>query len=162
MITPFNYTFSIRPRYLLLFLTVTCLFANSVTIRGIVRNPAGKPVKKASVTLRNMKDEIVVDEKTNRKGNFILEDVDPNFYFLLFENEGDGSKRIKINPRKTKNKDLVLTIELNGEDYGWNREGENVGKYRIVLVQMGKVIVESNRKTIVLVMLKDTQFENEL
>ncbi len=114
--TPFNYTFSIRPRYLLLFLTVTCLFANSITIRGIVRNPAGKPVKKASVTLRNMKDEIVVDEKTNRKGNFIFEDVDPNFYFLLFENEGDGSKRIKINPRKTKNKDLVLTIELNGED----------------------------------------------
>ena len=53
-------------------------------------------------------------------------------------------------------------IELNGKDYGWNREGENVGKYRIVLVQMGKVIVESNRKTIVLMMLKDTQFENEL
>jgi len=46
-------------------------------------------------------------------------------------------------------------IELNGEDYGWNREGENVGKYRIVMVEMGKVIVESNRKTIVLVMLKD-------
>jgi hypothetical protein len=53
-------------------------------------------------------------------------------------------------------------IELNGEDYGWNREGQNVGKYRIVLVQMGKVIVESNRKTIVLVMLKNTQFEDEL
>ena len=53
-------------------------------------------------------------------------------------------------------------IELNGEDYGWNREGENVGKYRIVMVEMGKVIVETNRKTIVLVMLKDTQFENEL
>ena len=53
-------------------------------------------------------------------------------------------------------------IELNGEDYGWNREGQNVGKYRIVLVQMGKVIVESNRKTIVLVMLKGSQFENEL
>lgn len=51
---------------------------------------------------------------------------------------------------------------MNGEDYGWNREGENVGKYRIVLVQMGKVIVESNRKTIVLVMLKNTQFEDEL
>jgi len=25
-------------------------------------------------------------------------------------------------------------IELNGKDYGWNREGENVGKYRIVMV----------------------------
>ena len=30
-------------------------------------------------------------------------------------------------------------IELNGEDYGWTREGGNVGKYRIVLVKMGKV-----------------------
>ncbi len=53
-------------------------------------------------------------------------------------------------------------IELNGEDYGWNREGENVGKYRIVMVEMGKVIVESNRETIVLVLLKDTQFEKKL
>ena len=48
-------------------------------------------------------------------------------------------------------------IELNGEDYGWTREGQNVGKYRIVLVEMGKVIVESGRKKIVLVMLKRTQ-----
>ena len=30
-------------------------------------------------------------------------------------------------------------IELNGEDCGWTREGGNVGKYRIVLVKMGKV-----------------------
>ena len=53
-------------------------------------------------------------------------------------------------------------IELNGEDYGWLREGRRIGDYLIVRVEMGKVIVESNRKTIVLVMLKDTQFENEL
>ena len=46
-------------------------------------------------------------------------------------------------------------IELNGDDFGWNREGENLGKYRIVKV-------ESNRKTIVLVMLKGTQFVDEL
>ena len=46
-------------------------------------------------------------------------------------------------------------IELYGEDFGWYREGENVGKYRIVKV-------ESNRKTIVLVMLEDTQFEDKL
>ena len=24
-------------------------------------------------------------------------------------------------------------IELNGEDYGWTREGQNVGKYKIVI-----------------------------
>ena len=34
-------------------------------------------------------------------------------------------------------------VEINGEDYGWIREGENVGKYRIVMVEMGKVIVGS-------------------
>ena len=44
-------------------------------------------------------------------------------------------------------------IELNGEDYGWTREGSNVGKYRIVLVEMGKVLVESNKKTVLLLML---------
>ena len=48
-------------------------------------------------------------------------------------------------------------VEINGEDYGWTREEQNVGKYRIVLVEMGKVIVESGRKKIVLVMLKRTQ-----
>ena len=53
-------------------------------------------------------------------------------------------------------------IELNGLDYGWTREGRNVDKYRIVMVEMGKVIVESGRKKLVLVMLKRTQFENEL
>ena len=50
-------------------------------------------------------------------------------------------------------------IELNGLDYGWTREGRNVDKYRIVMVEMGKVIVESGRKTLVLVMLEGTQFE---
>ena len=44
-------------------------------------------------------------------------------------------------------------VEINGEDYGWTREGGNVGKYRIVLVDMGKVLVESNKKTVLLLML---------
>ena len=48
-------------------------------------------------------------------------------------------------------------VEINGEDYGWTREGRNVGKYRVVIVEMGKVIVESGRKKLVLVMLKRTQ-----
>ena len=44
-------------------------------------------------------------------------------------------------------------VEINGEDYGWTSEGGNVGKYRIVLVDMGKVLVESNKKTVLLLML---------
>ncbi len=48
-------------------------------------------------------------------------------------------------------------VEINGEDYGWTREGRNVGKYRVVMVEMGKVIVELGRKKLVLLMLKRTQ-----
>ena len=33
-------------------------------------------------------------------------------------------------------------VEINGEDYGWTREDRNVGKYRIVMVEMGKVKLE--------------------
>ena len=44
-------------------------------------------------------------------------------------------------------------VEINGEDYGWTREGQNVGKYKIVLVEMGKVLVESNKKTVLFLML---------
>ena len=44
-------------------------------------------------------------------------------------------------------------IELNGEDFGWTREDKKIGKYKIVIVEMGKVLVESNKKTVLLLML---------
>ena len=53
-------------------------------------------------------------------------------------------------------------IELNGKNYGWTKKGGNVGKYKILIVEMGKVIVESRRKTLVLLMLEQTQSEIKL
>ena len=93
---------------------VASVFADPVTISGTVNNSAGNPVKKAVVTLRNMKDDILMEEKTSRKGKFSFKEVEPNFYFLVIEHEGDGAKRIKINPRKTRNADLELSLELTG------------------------------------------------
>ena len=46
-------------------------------------------------------------------------------------------------------------IELNGEDYGWTREGRDVGKYRIVMVQMGKVKLELFGRIVELKLLPD-------
>ena len=52
-------------------------------------------------------------------------------------------------------------IELNGEDYGWTREGRNVGKYRIVMVEMGKVKLELFGRIVELKLLPDdTQWAN--
>ena len=44
------------------------LIANNVTIAGRVSNPEGNPLKKVNVTIRNLKDEIFMETKTNRKG----------------------------------------------------------------------------------------------
>ena len=48
-------------------------------------------------------------------------------------------------------------VEINGEDYGWIREGRNVGKYRVVMVEMGKVKLELFGRVVELKLLpKDT------
>ena len=52
-------------------------------------------------------------------------------------------------------------IELNGEDYCWTREGGNVGKYRIVMVAMGKVKLELFGRIVELKLLpEDAQWDN--
>ncbi len=81
------------------------------------------------------------------------------FFFLLFSRTafaGISSKEkdtFKLIGTSFAYNGKFAWIELNGEDYGWTREGGNVGKYRIVLVDMGKVLVESNKKTVLLLML---------
>ena len=52
-------------------------------------------------------------------------------------------------------------IELNGEDYGWTREGRNVGKYRIVMFEKGKVKLELFGRVVELKLLpEDAQWDN--
>ena len=38
---------------------LTLSYSQNVSIRGIVKNPADEPIKKAAITLRNLKDEII-------------------------------------------------------------------------------------------------------
>lgn len=93
------------------------VFANSVKISGVVNNQENKPIKKALVTIRSLKDEIYMETKTSRKGEFKFPDVKPKFYFLVVEHETYGSRRIKLNPRKNRNNDLNLFLQLNGEEH---------------------------------------------
>ena len=97
-------------------LLFSSVYGKNVTISGIVNNPEGEPIKKVNVTIRNLKDEIFMETTTNRKGQFKFEDVKPRFYYLLANDLGYGSKRIKINPRKNKNQDIDLILELNGRE----------------------------------------------
>ena len=79
------------------------LISNTVTISGVVKNQDDEPIKKVLVSLRTLKNEIFLEESTNRKGVFTFEDVRPKFYYITFESEVYGTKRIKLNPRKNRN-----------------------------------------------------------
>ena len=46
-------------------------------------------------------------------------------------------------------------IELNGEDYGWLREGRRIGDYLIVRVEMGKVKLVLFGQELELIMLPE-------
>ena len=52
-------------------------------------------------------------------------------------------------------------VEINGEDYGWTREGGNVRKYKIVMVEMGKVKLELFGRIVELKLIpEDDQWAN--
>ena len=95
----------------LLFIINIC-FSNTVSISGSIFNNEAKPSRKAEVELLNIFDEVVYVVKTNRKGRFEMLDVDPDYYYLNVNHPKDGSVRIKINPRKERNRDLILRLSL--------------------------------------------------
>ncbi len=55
----------------------------------------------------------------------------------------------------------LFGLELNGEDFGWTREGERIDDYVIVSVEMGKIKLELNGRVIKLKLLpENVQSEN--
>lgn len=95
---------------------ISIVFPQNVTLIGVIKNPADKPVKNALITIRNLKDEILYEETTNRKGIFKFEEIEPKFYYLFIDHEIEGSKRIKLNPKKSKNKNVNFLFQLNGKE----------------------------------------------
>ena len=77
-------------------------YGKTVNIYGTIVDEEGKPLKKTSISLRSLKDQLLNETMTNRKGKFSIKEIKPDFYYLLIENELKISKRIKINPRKTR------------------------------------------------------------
>ena len=56
--------------------------AEKVSINGIVNDSNGKPVKKAEIELLTSKKKSVTKIKTDKNGNFILENIDAQNYYL--------------------------------------------------------------------------------
>jgi len=101
---------------LFLLFIINIFFANTVSISGSIFNDEGKPSRKAEVELLNIFDEVVYVVKTNRKGRFEMLNVDPDYYYLTVNHPKDGSVRIKINPRKERNRDLILRLSIQKDN----------------------------------------------
>lgn len=120
-IIPFYRTFIV-----VFFLSASIVYSDdldslqSIIISGTVLMSNDEPIEEAIITLRNLKDEILEEKTTNRKGVFRIKDVKPKFYFLTIKHDFHGSKRIKINPRKNKNSNLDIRVYLDGEDESVN------------------------------------------
>ena len=100
-------------KYLLYILLVIDLcFAKTVTISGSIFNDEGKPSRKSEVTLFSIDGSPISMMKTNRKGRFEFSEIIPDYYYLVAKHPEDGTLRIKINPRKARNRDLLLRLNL--------------------------------------------------
>lgn len=91
-----------------------CL-SKTVSISGSVFNNEGKPSRKAEVTLFTLDESPIALTKTNRKGRFEFPEINPDYYYLVINHLEDGMVRIKINPRKARNRNLFLRLNLNKE-----------------------------------------------
>ena len=100
-------------KYLIYILIVIDLcFAKTVTISGSVFNDEGKPSRKSEVTLFSIDGSPISMMKTNRRGRFEFSEIIPDYYYLVAKHSKDGTLRIKINPRKARNRDLLLRLSL--------------------------------------------------
>ena len=99
-------------KFLFFALNFHIVFAKTVLISGVVFNIENEPTRKAIVTLSNLDNAPLIVETTNRKGRFKMKNVKPDFYYLTVEHPEDGQTRIKINPRKKRNRDIVLRLTV--------------------------------------------------
>ena len=95
-----------------IFFLIQLCFSNTVSITGSIFNEEGKPSRKALVKLLDINENIFSTVKTNRKGRFELLDIKPEYYFLQIDHPKDGKIILKINPRNSRNRDLVLRLVL--------------------------------------------------
>ena len=86
--------------------------SKTVLISGVVFNQANEPARKATITLSNLENVPLIVETTNRKGRFTIKNVKPDFYYLEVQHPDDGQSRIKINPRRKRNRDIVLRLTV--------------------------------------------------
>jgi len=67
----------VRTTICALFILLAIIKAEEVAITGVIQDTANAPIKKAAVTLLNLRNAVLAEESTNRKGEFAIKDIEP-------------------------------------------------------------------------------------
>ncbi|MEE2765261.1 MAG: hypothetical protein VX600_02075 [Candidatus Neomarinimicrobiota bacterium] len=99
---------------------MSILKADGVTITGVIQDTINNSIKNVDVALVNLRNTVLAEEKTGRKGEFTIKDIEPDYYYLVVKYGVDDTGqletyRIKLNPgsmKKNKSLDLQLTLPI--------------------------------------------------
>ena len=99
---------------------MSILKADDVIITGVIQDTINNSIKNVDVALVNLRNTVLAEEKTGRKGEFRIKDIKPDYYYLVVKYDVDDSGqmetyRIKLNPgsmKKNKSLDLQLTLPI--------------------------------------------------
>jgi hypothetical protein len=130
---------------LLLSLVSSFTFAQGVTISGIIKDNYNEPLFGAIVTLRNNVDSFVSGTATEMDGSFVLTDVQPGNYKLVFsflgyedylKNITVANEPISLGMIKMSNKSTALgTVQIEGQAIAVRQKEDtteyNAGSYKV-------------------------------
>ena len=64
---------------------LSLILAQKVSISGVVLGLKGKPAKKVKVVLFSTDNQPVFSTSTDKKGKFLIKDVEADYYFLKID-----------------------------------------------------------------------------
>ena len=111
---------------------LSLILAQKVSISGVVLGLKGKPAKKVKVVLFSTDNQPVFSTSTDKKGKFLIKDVEADYYFLKIDQKRKGKANIRLKPWPESNRDITgLEIKLSKEEkksplvtYGPGPEGD--------------------------------------
>jgi hypothetical protein len=88
--------------------------SETVSIKGVVLDSDGKPVKKAEIELTTAKKKKIDNTKSDKKGKFSLENLEAQNYYLNISNKKKGKATVIIRAWPSGNTDITdLKISLS-------------------------------------------------
>jgi outer membrane receptor protein involved in Fe transport len=85
----------------------------AVSVRGVVRDPSGAPVKDADVSIATAERSVVGSAKTDAQGEFTIDVPAPGTYIVIVSAPGFGESRLSATVGDGESKPIDVTLQLH-------------------------------------------------